>query len=210
MQTLGFLFIGLLGAMLMFIGDMTLYYSKDDYVTDGTLWPVIGIMKNVSKGRLYCGALIGPIAAFAYCVGYYHIVQMMTDHLWLGWIGFLTCSLGIIIGGAFHSHWVYFGRLGRIDDRPALDEVLAFCRVINMISYTIIGVGFCIILIAVACGFTIFPRWMALFSPGVLFLLLPFLRKLPKGLHIIICGGWSNLIAVIYYAIAIAVYCHSL
>ena len=48
--------------------------------------------------------------------------------------------------------------------------------------------------------------WIVLFSPGILFLFLPLLSKLPKGLHMIICGGWSNLISVIYYTVAIVVY----
>ena len=134
------------------------------------------------------------------------IEKMMTDYSWLGWIGFLCGSLGIIIGGAYHSHWVYFGRLGKIDDKPALEEVIAFSKVINFISFSIIGVGFAVILLALVCGLTVFPRWVAIFSPGVLFLLLPLLKNLPKGLHMIICGGWSNLISVIYYIVAIVVY----
>ena len=40
------LLVGLFGAVLMFIGDMILYYSKEDYVTDGTLNPIIDIMKK--------------------------------------------------------------------------------------------------------------------------------------------------------------------
>ena len=40
------LLIGLSGAILMFIGDMALYYSKEDYVADGTLNPIIDIMKT--------------------------------------------------------------------------------------------------------------------------------------------------------------------
>lgn len=201
-----FLIIGLIGSALMLSGDMSLYYSNDDYVTDGTMWPVIDIMKNVGKGRLYYGAMIGPISAFVYCIGYYHIVKMMTLYSWLGWAGFLVSSLGIIIGGAFHSHWVYYGRLGKLNDKVALEEVISFCKLINNVSYFIIGIGYLIILIVLAAGFTVFPRWVAVFSPGVLFLLMPALRKLPKGLHMIICGGWSNLIGVIYYAVAIIVY----
>ena len=87
-----------------------------------------------------------------------------------------------------------------------LGEVIAFCKLINTMSYFIIGVGYLVILIVLVCGFTVFPRWLAIFSPGVLFLLMPLLRKLPKGLHMIICGGWSNLISVIYYTVAIVVY----
>ena len=39
---------------------------------------------------------------------------------------------------------------------------------------------------------------------GILFLLFPLTRKLPKGFHMIISGGWTNLISVIYYGVALA------
>ncbi|MEE3497156.1 MAG: hypothetical protein VZR06_18550 [Butyrivibrio sp.] len=32
--------VGLIGALLMFCGDMTLYFDKDDYVQDGTINPI--------------------------------------------------------------------------------------------------------------------------------------------------------------------------
>lgn len=201
-----FLIVGLIGACLMFAGDMTLYYSKDDYVSDGTLQPVIDIMKHESKARLYAGAILGPIAAFFYCVGYYHIVLIMERFQTLGWISFFVNCFGIIMGGAFHSHWVYFGRIGRLSDKEAIEEVLAFTKLFNKISYAVIGLGFAMLLVFIAFGITIFPRWIAVFTPGVLFLLTPVVGKLPKGrLHMIVCGGWSNLISVIYYIAALIV-----
>lgn len=74
-----FLLVGLSGSILMFIGDMVLYYSKDDYVADGTLNPIIDIMKTESRTRLYIGGIIGPVAAFLYCIGYYHLVLVMNE-----------------------------------------------------------------------------------------------------------------------------------
>ena len=73
------LLIGLSGAILMFIGDMALYYSKEDYVADGTLNPIIDIMKTESRTRLYVGGIMGPVAAFLYCIGYYHLVLVMNE-----------------------------------------------------------------------------------------------------------------------------------
>lgn len=64
------LIMGLIAAIFMFVGDMLLYYDKKDYVSDGTFHTVISLMKNVSDKRLYVGGIIGPIAAFLYCLGY--------------------------------------------------------------------------------------------------------------------------------------------
>lgn len=77
------LFVGFLAGILMFSGDMLLYYDKKDYVSDGTFNPVIEIMKNVSYKRLYAGGLIGPIAAFLYCAGYYHMVLITNSEIFI-------------------------------------------------------------------------------------------------------------------------------
>lgn len=173
------LLIGLSGAILMFIGDMVLYYSKDDYVADGTLNPIIDIMKTESRTRLYIGGLIGPVAAFLYCIGYYHLVLVMNEQYQiLGWVCFLINCLGIICGGVYHSHCAYFG---------------------------LQGLGFLLLAMFIVLKWTVFSRWMIVVSPGILFLFSPFTRKLPKGLHMIIGGGWTNLISVIYYGVALMV-----
>ena len=65
------------------------------------------------------------------------------------------------------------------------------------------GMGFLLLAMFIVLKWTVFPRWMMVVSPGILFLILPFTRKLPKGLHMIISGGWTNLISVIYYAVAL-------
>ena len=71
----------------------------------------------------------------------------------------------------------------------------------------------------IVTGNTLLPRWMFLlisqedpiwnsgggnsFTPIILFLLKPVVARLPKGIRVIISGEWSNLISVIYYALAI-------
>ena len=50
-----------------------------------------------------------------------------------------------------------------------------------------------------------FGRKKTLFVAGVLFLLKPLARKLPKGLHMVICGGFSNIIFVVYYLVMLVV-----
>lgn len=200
-----FLLIGLLGAILMFVGDMVLYYSKDDYVSDGTLNPIIEIMKKESRTRLYIGGMIGPIAAFVYCVGYYHLVLAMQEqYKILGWCCFFINCLGIICGGVYHSQCTYYGLIGRHGNDEILGEVHKYLDVQKNIAFGLQGIGFLVLAIVIALKWTIFPRWLVLFTPGILFLLLPLAGKLPKGWHMIICGGWTNLISVIYYGAAFA------
>ncbi|EEI86452.1 hypothetical protein HMPREF0072_0974 [Anaerococcus lactolyticus ATCC 51172] len=47
--------------------------------------------------------------------------------------------------------------------------------------------------------YTVFPRWQALFTPIFLLILISLADRLPKGLHMIILGGWFNLIYFVYY-----------
>ncbi|MCR4933369.1 MAG: hypothetical protein K6A29_04160 [Lachnospiraceae bacterium] len=197
------LIIGLVGALVMFAGDMTLYYSKNDYKNDGTLNPVIEIMKAVSTKRLYIGGIIGPIAASLYCAGYYHLVRIAdAAHTKIGFVLFIINSIGIILGGAYHSHCANLGLIGRHDEK-SLDEVIKFLSFQKKVAFGIQAVGFIGMAVMIVLGWTILPRWMILLTPLAMVFLTPLVRKLPKGLHMIICGGWTNLISVIYYAAAI-------
>ena len=198
------LLVGFVGAVLMFIGDMTLYYDQNDYKNDGTLNPVIEIMKKVSTKRLYLGGLLGPVSAFLYCIGFYHLVLIANEgYTAVGWALFLINGLGIICGGAYHSHWANLGLIGRHDNQEALGEVLRFLDVQKKAAFGIQAVGFIGMAVMIALGWTVLPRWMVLLTPLTLVLLTPLVRALPKGLHMVICGGWTNLISVIYYAAAI-------
>ena len=62
------LIVGLAGALLMFCGDMTLYYDKNDFIHDGTINPIVNIMKKLPPLRVMIGGWIGPVAAFLYCI----------------------------------------------------------------------------------------------------------------------------------------------
>lgn len=53
MELIIILVVGLIAALLMFCGDMLLYYDKRDYASDGMFNSVIEIMKNVSEKRFF-------------------------------------------------------------------------------------------------------------------------------------------------------------
>ena len=198
------LIVGLAGALLMFCGDMTLYYDKNDFVHDGTINPIINIMKKLPAMRVMIGGWIGPIAAFLYCIGFYHIVLITDEAMYKpAFAAFLLSCMGIIAGGAYHSHCAYLGLLGADEQRNDLDIVMKYFQKLPLILYVGEGLGLLGLIILIIAGKTIFPGWMAILSPGVLFLLKPLSRKLPKGLHMILCGGFSNIIFVVYYIISI-------
>ena len=202
--------IGLIGALLMFAGDMLLYYTPKDFSyspkssAEERINAIIDVMKNLPAKRVIAGGMIGPVAAFLYCVGFYHIVLMAKEQAHtFAMAAFLLSCFGIITGGAYHSHCAYLGLLGADKDRTALNTVMKYFQKLPLILYAGEGIGFLLLVLLIVTGKTVLPWWMFLLSPGVLFLLKPVVGRLPKGIRIIISGGWTNLISVIYYLAAL-------
>ena len=192
--------IGLFGSFLMFLGDMTLYYDPNDYDGRDAINSVIGIMKNVSIKRLYLGGLLGPICAFIYCIGFYHIVLAKQEkYLNVAWFVFLINIFGMILGGTYHIQCAYLGLLSRHENKGAFDEFLKFLKFQAKIVFGILALANIALTLVILFGFTVFPKWQVLFTPMILLILTPLTERLPKGLHMIICGGWFNLIYCIYY-----------
>ena len=191
----------------MFCGDMLLYYDRNDFEHNGTLDPIINIMKKLPKKRVMLGGWIGPIAAFLYCIGFYHIVLITKEPLHtLAFAAFLLNCLGIIAGGAYHSHCAYLGLLGQDEQKEALDIACSYFQKLTLILYAGEGIGLLLLFFLIVTGNTGFPAWMAVLSPGILFLLRPLARKLPKGIHMIVSGGFTNIIFMVYYLLAIIVH----
>ena len=199
-------FLGALGSFFMFIGDMLLYYDKKDYDSNDTINSIIEIMKNVSIKRLYFGGILGPICSLIYIMGLYHIVLISQEnYLRFGWIVFLVNVLGLIFGGAYHIQCAYLGLLSRHDKGESFKEFLKFLKFQTKFSFGTMALGNLGLTFIILRGYTILHCWQFLFTPIVLIMLTPTVDKLPKGYHIIIRGGWLNLIYFIYY-ISLMVY----
>lgn len=192
--------IGLLGSFLMFLGDMFLYYNRKGFDRKDKINNIIGIMKKLDTKRLYMGGILGPLGSFFYLFGSYHLVLASQEKfVSLAWILFLINSLGIIFGGVYHLQFAYLGLLSRHEGKEAFNEFFKFLKFQAKLVFGIMGLGNLGLSIMILFGLTIFPRWQVLLSPLVLVTLTPLLGKLPKGLHMIIGGGWFNLIYFIYY-----------
>jgi hypothetical protein len=207
--------VGLAGALLMFAGDMLLYYTPEDFAYDSKsssaekIQAIVDVMKKLPAKRVMAGGMIGPVSAFLQCVGFYHIVLMTDDSMKsLAMVAFLLSCFGIIAGGAYHNDCAYLGLLGEDRFRDALDVVQKYFQKLPLLYYAGMGIGFLLLAILIASGHTLLPRWMFLLSPGILFLLRPAVARLPKGIRIIVSGGWTNWISVLYYlAVLLAISC---
>lgn len=197
---------GLAGALLMFAGDMLLYYTPEDFAYGSKvssaekIQAIVDVMKKLPAKRVMAGGMIGPVAAFLYCVGFYHMVWMTDERMkTLAVAAFLFSCFGMITGGAYHSHCAYLGLLGEDRFADAFKVAQSYFQKLPLILYAGEGIGFLLLAVLIVSGHTRLPRWMFLLSPGILFLLRPAVGRLPKGIRIIVSGGWTNLISVIYY-----------
>ena len=151
--------IGLLASFLMFLGDMLLYYDSNDYDGKDTINNISGIMKNISIKRIYIGGLLGPICAFIYCIGFYHIVLGIDEKfLNFGWFVFLLNVLGMILGGTYHIQCAYLGLLSRYENKGAFDEFLRFLKFQAKIVFTTMALANILTAWIILLGLTIFPR----------------------------------------------------
>ena len=199
--------IGLLGSFLMFLGDMILYYDSDDYDGKDTINQIAAIMKNVGIKRLYIGGLLGPIGAFIYCIGFYHIILAMQEkYLNVGWFAFLINCFGIILGGTYHIQCAYLGLLSKHDDKGAFDEFLKFLTLQTKIVFGVMALANIAMAWIILFGFSVFPRRQVFFTPIFLMIFTPIAGRLQKGLHMIVRGGWFNIIYFIYY-LSLLIHC---
>lgn len=135
------LLMGLLAGVGMFLGDMVLYYSKDDYLSENGVHDIVEIMKKLKPIRLYIGGILGLITAFIYCIGYYHIVLMVKPEFSrLAWVCFFISCLGIICGGGYHAYVAGLGLISRHSDK-GLKEVLNYVSFQRKISLPIMVLG---------------------------------------------------------------------
>lgn len=199
--------VGLFGAALMFCGDMLLYFTAKPFELDGTMKPYIAIMKLIPDWRLTLGGLLGPIAAFFYCVGFCQMALAATEaYRAFGVAAAGLCSLGIIVGGAYHAQFSYFGLIGKHDE-AALTPVLKNVRLLSMVSMALIAAGVLVFGGMLVLGTTCYPRWLVLCSPVVLFFLGRLWVKAPQPFRIVLLGGWYNLMFVYYFLCALLLAC---
>jgi hypothetical protein len=189
---------------------MLLYYTPEDFAYDSKsssaekIQAIVDVMKKLPAKRVMAGGMIGPVSAFLQCVGFYHIVLMTDDGMKsLAMAAFLFSCFGIIAGGAYHNNCAYLGLLGEERFRDALAVVESYFQKLPLLYYAGLGIGFLLLAFLIISGHTILPRWMFLLSPGILFLLRPAVARLPKGIRIIVSGGWTNWISVLYYLAAL-------
>ena len=168
---------GFLAALFVGIGEFTLQYSPlGGYEQEGYVY-----FANVAKDKLTTGHFFSTLAAPLYILGYWHIGQMfiLGGSRLHGWIITLLGGYAFMVGNAWLGGRIYLALTAHeIADTSnplittQLSELLAdFGRhnepLVNALRLAIVVVSIFWIW-RIAIGKTLYPKWIALFSPALI------------------------------------------
>ena len=198
--TLALTTLGLFGSILMFAGDMLLYFTPGVYDMDGTLKPYLHIMRDIPAARVRVGGALGPVAAFLYVLGFLALPLMARGDLaWLVWLAAALLAFALICGGAYHAQYAYLSIIAKAGHEDLYEEVSANIMLIMRLATTPMYAGFILLAAAITLGQTVFPAWFVVFTPIVTNFLGLVWMRVPQPARCILFGGWSNLVFTIMF-----------
>lgn len=166
--TLALTTLDLFGSILMFAGDMLLYFTPGVYDMDGTLKPYLHIMRDIPAARVRVGGALGPVAAFLYVLGFLALPLMARGDLaWLVWLAAALLAFALICGGAYHAQYAYLSIIAKAGHEDLYEEVSANIMLLMRLATTPMYAGFILFAIAIVLGQTVFPVWFVVFTPIV-------------------------------------------
>lgn len=193
--------IGITGAILMFIGDMLLYYTSAPITSFEE--EIVPIMGGVSFARLTIGGLLGPLCASMYLIGYYQVyLAIKPTFKKMAMIVFTLLGVAIIFGGAFHSHFAHMGFVSHFNYTDALEVIQEYAITTYFVTIILNLLGYVLLTYLVLTNKTYYPKWIILCSPLVLIWFSDLVQLLPQPFKIFIAGGWSNITAIIFFIVS--------
>lgn len=193
---------GLLGSLLMFAGDMLLYFTTEENIDIEQ--DLLASMGSIPPARFFAGGVVAPFATFVYILGFYHVYLRVdiAHKVWGRWIlGIL--SLGIISGGAFHACFPTFGIVAAQGHAQLIYALIEYTSLLGNLAFGCFGLGWLLYTYIVLRKWADFPRWTVLFTPLVTVWLVFLWHSLPAPFEVIFAGGWFSLMFTIFYIVAL-------
>jgi hypothetical protein len=199
---------GLIGALLMFTGDMLLYGHF------GSGAEFIGRYKTViteaSSLRLYVAGALGPVAAIFYLIGVSHLyLRLQPSRVLLRIFTSLAFAAMFVIAGAVHAVWAAYALVLRGvahgQANADLEAVMGAYLALVYKMAEIVGYPSALLLFAlVLMRRTTYPRWSAVLNPGLIMLASSVAVFLPAPIGAPVVGGLFNLAFVVFFAFSLA------
>lgn len=191
---------GAFGGIILFIGDMLFYY-------DSLNSNLIENMGNASNFRIILSGLSALFATWFYMLGLIHIHYALKPTKSILRNTILICFGAIFTAyGIVHGAYIAIATSSKIAIENNLDinESIFLAKEANeylrLVVYPIFGVLSMLFITQVWKKNTLYPRWIILFFPLILFLVKDFIcNNLTGSISIIICGGYLNLLLLIFF-----------
>jgi len=192
---------GMAGALVLFAGDMLFYYQPGsaDFVAN---------MAAAAPERIVASGICALLAAWLYALGAGQVYLALDPApAWLRWLVFGSFAAIMIAYGVIHAAYVAIAVAARNAAALGLDPTgqmaLAWrtnelMRSVTLLLFAVFTVSFTW---AVIAGKTLYPRWILLLSPVVLYFLKgPLVSRLEGAALVVIGGGYLNLLLLVFFA----------
>lgn len=195
---------GIFGSLLMFTGDMLLYYEP----VSGIDYDSTSRMSTMPIQRLIAGGIMGPIASIFSIIGcYFFFLMFKSVNKFLAKILFLSFAILFVFAGSYHAMFPNLGFIGRLPESLQAQQLIyvrTYLSKINILIYIFGTIGTFILFYLVIFKKSPFPKWMLLFTPTLLILLAGFIKNyVPYPFGAIVYGGWINLCFALFFTICL-------
>ena len=193
---------GIFGSLLMFTGDMLLYYEP----VSGLDYDSVARMSSMPIERLIAGGLMGSFASlFSIIGGYLFYMIFKSANKILAKFLFVSFAIMFVFAGSYHAMFPNFGFIGRLPESLQSQQLIfirTYLNLINTLIY-ICGTFWTLILFyLVIFKKSLYPKWMLLFTPTLLILMASFVKDyIPYPLGAIVYGGWINLCFMLFFIV---------
>jgi len=171
--------LGVLAALVTGIGEFFLLYAPE--LNHGAANGYANFL-HPSEADLKRGYYLSVIGAPFYIIGYWHIVGMLKLHMTvLGWLIMALAVFGFMAGFAWLISYAYQGLLVQaiaMHNGEAASALSAVQSKVDAMSFPLLQViRFQVMIMSAILAFAIFkyqtyyPKWLAIFSPFALILL---------------------------------------
>lgn len=197
-RTLGL--FGILGGLTLFAGDMLFYFNPSNINLNEN-------MGNISNFRIIASSVTALLSAWFYVLGVGQVYHAFKPSKPIYRNTIVLCFGAIAIAyGVIHGAYVAIATSAKLAIQNNLDivESVSLAReantILRLLVYPIFAVLSILFIVQVWKKRTLYPRWIILFFPLIPFLIQGLVcRNLSGKIWIIICGGYLNLILVVFF-----------
>ena len=191
---------GILGGLILFAGDMLLYYDPVNMSLKQN-------MGNASDFRIIASGVCALFATWFYMLGLGQVYYAFksTKPLFKNSVLIIFGSI-LISYGIVHGAFLAIATTAKLatEHNLNINEAVSLSEetneILRLFVYPLVGILSILFISQVWKRKTLYPRWIIIFFP-----LIPFLIKdlvtnyLPNNIWIIIKGGYLNIILVIFF-----------